>query len=279
MRGLTIAVLAPVLLLASCAGRGQSPGTPELTGLDPKLSTFAYMEEGSLVSFIVDTKATRYHRNDAYIPLEIALANRDLDLLTLSRESFTLVDAQGTRHAVASPRELIENYQFLDNDQRTLAELPGIVFNKFSTFTRYQSRFSPLRSGPVVPGESTLVQDRVNVPKFGYIIDFLYFPRPPDAVLDDRFELFLDTPQLDEPVFVKFQVRWVGRARTRGSNARSASRVSDTTVTAMSSPGTVAIHGAVASRSRPSAMMVPQDASGAGTPTPRNDSEASSSRL
>ena len=45
-----------VLAAASCAERRVAPGDKvNLRGLDRKLSTFAFIEEGKLVSFIVDT--------------------------------------------------------------------------------------------------------------------------------------------------------------------------------------------------------------------------------
>ncbi len=47
----------------------------------------------------------------------------------------------------------------------------------------------------------------MTLPKFGYLVDFLYFPRPKTGVLNQRFELFLDAPELPDPVFVKFEIR------------------------------------------------------------------------
>ena len=56
MRARTSAALGLLLLLLpGCAHKG--PAKRELSGLDPKLSTFAYMEEGNLVSLIAGTRA------------------------------------------------------------------------------------------------------------------------------------------------------------------------------------------------------------------------------
>jgi hypothetical protein len=192
-----------LVLIPGCARkelRGQVT-----TGLDPKLSTFAYIEDGDLAAFIVDVRATQYREKDAYIPFEVAVANRGFRQMTLTRESFVLVDDQGNRYPAASPKELLQGYDFLDLDRR-LAEIEGITFNKFSTFTRYRSKFSPTRQGPTTPGEATLVQDTVVLPKFGYLIDFLYFPTPPGGVKGKKFELFVKTPELQDAVYVKFQV-------------------------------------------------------------------------
>ncbi len=178
-------------------------GTPA-SGVDRKLSTFAYIEEGDLVTLIVDTRATRDRDQAGYLPLEIAIANRGLKQLTLRRESFTLADSEGRRYPMASPTETLGNYQFLEFD-RTLAELEGIVFNRFGAFTRYPSNFSPTLT--LGSGRTNVVQDLVSLPRFGYLIDLIYFPVPEGGVLGRRFELFVDAPELADPLFVRFEVR------------------------------------------------------------------------
>lgn len=196
--------LAVLLILAPGCARKEIRGQVT-TGLDPKLSTFAFIEDGELAAFIVDVRATQYREKDAYIPFEVAVANRGFRSMTLTRESFVLVDEQGNRYPAASPKELLQGYDFLDLDRR-LAEIEGITFNKFATFTRYRSKFSPTRQVPLATGESTIVQDTVVLPKFGYMIDFLYFPTPAGGVKGKKFELFLKTPELQDAVYVKFQV-------------------------------------------------------------------------
>lgn len=204
MKVKTGSTLAQVALLALALGCVRQPlrGQP-VHGVDRKLSTFAYIEEGDLVTFIVNTKAARDRDGAAYVPCEIAVANRGLKKLALTRESFTLIDAGGRRYPMASPRELLERYDFLEIDQQ-LAELEGIVFNKFGALTRYPSRFSPSRSADT--SRTSVVQDLVVLPRFGYILDFIYFPLPEGGVRGQTFELFLESPDLEEPAFVKFQV-------------------------------------------------------------------------
>jgi len=197
------AALAAGLLLG-CAARQPVRGQ-ETDALDRKLSTFAFIEQGDLMTLIVDTKATRYRENTPYFPLEIAIANNGLRQIALTRESFTLIDEAGNRYPAASPKELIEGYEFLDLDRNQLAELEGIIFNKFAAFARYPSMFSPTRG--YSRGRSNLVRDLVSLPKFGYLLDFVYFPAPAGGLLGKRFELFVDSQQLENPVFVKFEVK------------------------------------------------------------------------
>jgi hypothetical protein len=202
-RSFVLALFALALLTAACAARQPLRGQ-ETDGLDRKLSTFAFIEEGDLVTFIVGTRATRYREKSAYMPLEICIGNNGLKQLTLTRESFVLIDEEGNRYPAANPRELMESYQFLDLDRTSLSELDDIVFNKFAAYTRYGSKFSPTHMAST--GRSNLVRDLVSLPKFGYIIDFIYFPAPATGLKGHRFELFMESQELAEPVFLKFIV-------------------------------------------------------------------------
>jgi len=203
---LTLAVLpvAAILLALGIVGCTEHRSKPprEVGGLDEKLSTFAWKEDGNLIALIVDTRAARYVEEADYMPLEISVANRGLKELVLTRESFTLVDETGQKYPVVGPQELMEKYDFLERDRQTLAELMGIVDQRFATFTLYPSRLSPTRTGPVV-------RDQVTLPKFGYMVDFIYFPKPGTGVKDHKFELQMASPALpadNNPIFVKFMV-------------------------------------------------------------------------
>jgi hypothetical protein len=197
------ALLVLGAVCGSCATRQPILGQ-ETQGFDRKLSTFAYIEEGDIVTFIVDTRPARDKDGSPYVPLEIAIANHGMRKLTLTLESFTLIDKDGNRYPAATPRELLQGYDMLDFD-RNLGEIEGIVFNRFGALARYPSNFSPTRT-LTVDGTS-LVRDVVALPKHGYVIDFIYFPMPATGVRDQPFELFLDSPDLADPVFLKFEVR------------------------------------------------------------------------
>lgn len=199
------AALVTVLVAAGCATRREIDQRRSL-GTDRTLSTFAFIEEGRIASLIVDTRATRLRSEAPYLPIEVCFANLGLKQMTLTRESFTLVDDAGNRYPVAGPTELMDGYEFLDFDRR-LGELPDIVFNRFANFTPYPSLFSPVREPVRSVWSSSIVRDRVTLPKFGYMIDFLYFPTPPGGVLDRRFELHVRVPEHPDPIFVKFAVR------------------------------------------------------------------------
>ncbi len=210
-RAIVLGLTVLLACLAGACGTRQSIRGVETDGLDRKLSTFAFIEEGDLVTFIVDTRATFYREKTPYIPLEITVANKGLRQLRLTRESFTLIDEEGNRYPVASPEELIRGYEFLDLDRNPpLAELRGITDSKFGTYTKYPSQFSPTRmgnAGLTAAGGSTLVRDSISLPRFGVIFDFIYFSQPTTGLKGHRFELFLESPDLEDPVFVKFMVK------------------------------------------------------------------------
>ena len=87
---------------------------------------------------------------------------------------------------------------------KPLEEGHGALMDQCS-LARYPSNFSPTRALSV--GGTNIVRDLVSLPKHGFLIDFIYFPAPATGIRDQPFELFVDSPDLETPVFVKFEVR------------------------------------------------------------------------
>ena len=196
-------LLVVLLLAGSCATRQRLTGQ-EVKGFDKKLSTYAYIEEGDIVTLIVDTLPARDKDGSDFVPFQIAIANTGTRVLALTLESFTLIDKDGNRYPAANARELLEGYDMLNFD-RNLGELRGIVYNKFATLQAYPSNFSPTQTAEIAV--DSVVRDLVALPKHGYFIDFIYFPMPKTGIRDQPFELFVESPNLEDPVFVKFEVR------------------------------------------------------------------------
>src|SRR5262245_52263712 len=99
--------LAALLLcvLAGGAGALSSQASKEAT-TDPKLSLTTYVEEGQIAALIVSTRPTRYRLDRAYLPFEVAFANKGLPSITLTRESFTLIGPDGREYPLAGRDEL-----------------------------------------------------------------------------------------------------------------------------------------------------------------------------
>lgn len=190
----------PIVLLflqPGCANHNRSPSDSS-SGLDPKLSQFTYIEEGDLVAFAVSTRPTRYRLDRKFIPLEIAVANKGLPQLSLTPESFTLVDAQGKQYPAVGRDELSRGYGSTGVDRR-LGEIAAVFNSKFSSYTRVNSNLSPSFDRPV-PRD-------VFLPRFGYIVDFVYFPRPEGEIVNKPLELVMRAPELPDPVFVRFEIK------------------------------------------------------------------------
>jgi hypothetical protein len=192
--------LGLVLLLGCTTLTGNRSDWEVRTGLDHRLSRFAYIEEGKLVGLAVDVQAARYREDTPFFPLEIAVANRTLHRLTVKRESFSLIDEEGNRYSLAGVREMAEGYHLVDLDKR-FTDFRSVLLSRWPNFTKLPSHFYRGEG----PGAG-VVYDQVELPKFSYFTDWIYFPHPKTGVKGHRFELFLDTEELEDPIFVKFKV-------------------------------------------------------------------------
>ncbi len=198
--------LAIVLLILGATAWGCAPAIqPESVrvtsgNLDPTLALSTWIEDGEQVALIVSTRATRYRLKLAYVPIEVAVVNRGLKSLSLTRESFTLVDVRGHRYPLAGRKELATGYRgSVDVDRRNFTEAAPIVFGKFQSFIRVPSNFSP-------GFDDSIALDRVFLPRLSYVLDFLYFPKPEGYVQGEPLELDLAAPELENVVFVRFTV-------------------------------------------------------------------------
>jgi hypothetical protein len=183
-----------VFLTEYSAARGQPS-----TELDPKYDRFTYRLESDKVLVGVTTFVARYREKDKYLPLEIGVANKKLNKLTLTRDSFTLIDELGNEYPLTSPEELLDNYRKQSVDLR-IAHITHIFRSFFGGLSSVDSNFQPER-----PGHS-LVWDRVELPRTYFMIDMLYFQHPATGIRGKKFELRVSTPELEEPLQVRFMV-------------------------------------------------------------------------
>lgn len=194
VRWLLVVVFASAAM-ASCAAR-RSPERASTT--DPKLAPSTYMEDGRLVALVVSTRAAEVRRSKTHFPLEIAVVNKGLAGLSISPESFVLVDDSGRRHPVAGREDLANRYGNTDIDRR-FSEAAGPVRAKFSQYLPVPSNMTP-------GFDRGVARDHVSLPRFAYLLDFVYFPRPEGGAAGRTYELFLSAPELPDPVFVRFRI-------------------------------------------------------------------------
>ena len=202
---LVAAALIWIAVAAGCAS--MFGGLPQEEGLHPRLTRFAYLEEGKLVSLAVDTEAARRRTDAEYIPLAVGIANLGLDRLVITRESFTLVDDEGNRYALASIKELRGSKPNVFYDFRLTAHFRGVFAQRFDLWPKMPAVFFPVPSAEPSFRRRGVVRDRVELSEKTWMEDVLYFPNPEGDLLDRRYELWLDTEQLENPVFVKFAIK------------------------------------------------------------------------
>lgn len=204
---LALALGILVSLAGGCAAfKGQ---LPQEEGLHPRLTRWTYLERGNLAALAVDVQAALKREDSEYIPLGVGVANLRIPKIRLNRESFTLVDEAGRRYALASVQEVRSLGQLMNYDLRLSRNFGEVFSTTYQPWPRRASTFFP------VPGVSndpifrrrSLVNDRVELNNSSYMIDVLYFPHPEGEILGNYFELWMDSEDLEEPLFVKFRVK------------------------------------------------------------------------
>jgi hypothetical protein len=193
--GIGVAVLA---VTSACTLPGHRLETNP-ADLAPKLAQSTFIEEGKLVALVVSTRPMRFRLDRPYIPIEIAVVDKGLEKLSLTRESFTLVDASGARYAAVGRDELTRDYGNTDID-RELAEALPFVRTRFPTYRRVVSNFTPGFDAPIV-------RDHVFLSKFTYLYDMIYFPRPEGDLVHQPLELLVSAPELPDPLVIRFQLQ------------------------------------------------------------------------
>ncbi len=204
--------LKPLLLLAAvsllvpgCASSKR--GLPQEEGLHPRLTPTTYIEDGNLLSLSVDVAAATRREKQAFIPIGVAIGNKSLKALTLNRESFTLVDEQGNRYPLASVQESREQGALMQTDYKISEYFLEVVQTNFNAWTYQPSSFFPVLSASSRSGARGTVRDRVELGLRMWTYDILYFPHPKGTLVGSKYELWMTSPDLQEPVFVKFRVK------------------------------------------------------------------------
>ncbi|MDQ7005959.1 MAG: hypothetical protein Q9Q40_01880 [Acidobacteriota bacterium] len=187
-----------LVLLGGCHYRGI---LPREEGLHPRLTPFTYLEEGRLIAFAVDTEAARQREKDLLIPFGIGVTNLGLKSLSLSRESFTLIDDAGRRYGMVSLQEMRAAVVAPDFDVKVSRDFFGIWKTRNRPWPRVASSFFPLARS------RRLVQDRVQLHRHAWMSDLVYFSHPEGRLVGRVYEMWIDAPELPEPTFVKFRIK------------------------------------------------------------------------
>jgi len=173
------------------------------SGLDKKFGLYSYKKENSAMVLIVDVEMARMRKNEKYFPLNVKIANKRLDSLTIDRDNLILVDQNGNAYNMASIDEIQREYDKLFADSRFKNQnllIGDEIQTSFTFFIRERSNFFPAKPG------GARVTNFVIIGKKRYIDDRIYFPMPSSGIEGQILKLRIDTLELHIPFEITFLV-------------------------------------------------------------------------
>jgi len=185
-----------LLLPAACAS---TPNPNVVSPYSTKLSPFNYKDEGTLIFLSVGVEAAQYNVRETYFPLFITMANKGATTLHVTPESFAFEDSLGRRYSPTPLTVIQSEYHRGEFDLKLFRQNYSFTATSVDRYTPIASNFYP----SVTRG---VVNDNLQVPRFGYINDLLYFPVPEQGVMGGPFRLYFKTPELEEAVVVTFEI-------------------------------------------------------------------------
>ena len=192
-------ILLSILMLASCAQFVSE--TP--SGVDKKLGAFSFIKENKNLVVVVDVELAIHRIKEHYFPLGIKIANKRLSGLSLDRDSFILIDQDGTLYKMPEVEEIEMYYDKLIADHKFKSQT-GLVGDRmltsFSLFRKAESNFFPQAQGAGRIIEAVYIQNK------GFMEDLIYFPMPPEGIGGKVLCLRIDAVELEAPFEICFIV-------------------------------------------------------------------------
>ena len=162
-----------------------------------------YKEEVGRVTILVGSFPAALNDGSRYIPLQIAVGVRGKGgELTITPESFTLLDDEGRAYPMATHREVLDEGRVLFN-RSVNRSLPLVTGHQFANSRRVSSSFFPV---------GALRYEQVHLSRANFFKDVIYFPRP-DVGLGGVLTLRFKPAGLNEAVDVRFEVPLKGKRR------------------------------------------------------------------
>jgi hypothetical protein len=157
-----------------------------------------YKEERGRLIVLVDALPASFRDDSPYVPIPVAIGLQTYGAtVTVSPETFTLVDQAGSSYPAASYREVAEDYDPLLFDVGLVAGRP-ITAQQFVLSRRLPASFYPsLGTAARIP--------EVHLDAYTWFRDVIYFPRP-DAGLGGVLTLRLSGGGIEPPLEVRFRV-------------------------------------------------------------------------
>jgi hypothetical protein len=171
----------------------------ELPDTSMRFAFATFKESSGPITILVGSYTAAFEPAEEFVPLQIAIGIRGKDAsLTITPDSFTLIDPDGNSYPTATYSELAPHDRLMRSAEAIDRAQPLVMGQQFANSTRIQSRFYP------VPSERIRIP-RVHLDRTTYLRDLLYFKRPSsglDGVLTLRFE----AQGMAEPIDVRFEV-------------------------------------------------------------------------
>lgn len=196
----TFSCLSLLLVASLFVGCAAGPSSLADRDLHPTLSSSAYIEDGQLLALMVDTRVAglRDKSGKEFVPLEIGVVNKGMESLTVTLESFSLIDEAGRRYPAVRGAELRNGYGSVDVDRR-LGGLRPFLLGRFQTYQFIDSHLTESFDQP-------LELEQVYLPRYSMTSDMVYFPRPEEGARDQQLTLLLDVKELEESIVLRFKV-------------------------------------------------------------------------
>jgi len=195
--------LTVLLLVAGTIACVQSPNTSP-SGVDkpkasPTLAPSIHYEEGKLAFLGVNVHLAKFSLDKDLVPLEIAVVNKGLATLTIGPESFTLRSLDGQAWPMAPPQESAGSSLRSDFDRKTQpVSFTDVLSLRFSIYKYIPSTFSSRGGNPSMTRTAPLARTT-------YTAFQAWFPNPGGELKGQLFEVWLEAPELPEPIFTTIQ--------------------------------------------------------------------------
>lgn len=156
-----------------------------------------YREQADGITVLVDSLPASLHDHDAFVPLHVAIGLiGHREPVTITRDSFTLIDRQGHSYPLATYQQILRDYGKSHFDRSLVRARPLVIGSQFATSEEIAANFFP----PV-----GLVNDEIHLANFTWFHDLLYFPRP-EAGLEGVLQLRVTGKGIEQPIVVAFRV-------------------------------------------------------------------------
>jgi hypothetical protein len=192
----TLAVLA-LLVAASAAGAADNRDNDETS---KSFSYAIYKEQEGPITILLGSFPAAAAAEEPFFPVEIAIGLRGKkdDTLTITSESFTLIDHDGMHYPLAGLKEVREAQEQIRYSPGSAGAYHLETGEQFTNSFFVEANFFPVAAAGIR-------LDPVQLGRWNYTKDVLYFPRPALG-LDGLLTLRFRTQEMTRPLDVRFKV-------------------------------------------------------------------------